>query len=131
MPDAGSAPVNYPEGVVLIDTRMYYGEISYDDEDVQSWDQRWRPSEKAVRALRRDWRSIPVAKVSFITNNVGRVNYTPVEVKTCKDGFWSRLCALFTLCLRWCFEKIKACVIGCFWLIWAMLMGEKWQNRRL
>lgn len=107
---------------MLLDTLMYYGELSYDGQDVQTWDKRWRPSEKAVRDLRRDWRSIPVAKVSFITNNVGGVNYTPAKVKPRKDGLWPWLCALFTLCLRWCFEKIKACVIGCLCLIWEMLI---------
>ena len=118
---------------MLLDTHMHYGEISYDDEDVQTWDQRWRPSEKTVRDLKRDWRSIPVAKVLFISNGVGGVYY---KVKPRKDGLWPRLCNLFTLCLRWYFEKIKASVIGCLWLIWAMLimfyewLREKRQNRR-
>ena len=117
MPDVVSASADYPEGIVLLDTHMHYGEISYDDEDVQSWDQRWRPSEKIVRDLRRDWRSIPVAKVSFIANGVGGVNYRPFEVKHREDGLWPFL--------RWCLS-----------LIWAMLilfyewLREKWQNRR-
>ena len=84
---------------MLLDTYMHYGEISYDDEHVQSWDQRWRPSEKNVQDLGRDWRSIPVAKVLFITNGVGGVNY---KVKPRKEGFWQWLCALFIACL-YCF----------------------------
>ena len=42
--------------------------------------------------------------------------------------------ACFIFCLRWCFENITACVIGCLLLIWAMLilfyerLREKWQN---
>ena len=133
MPDAGNAPADYPEGVVLLDTLMYYGEISYNDEDVQTWQQRWRPSEKAVQDLERDWRLIPVAKVLFISNGVGSVRW---EVKPRKDGLWPGLCDFFTSCLRWYLVKIKACVIGCLWLICAMLilfyewLRGKWQNRR-
>ena len=132
-PDAGSAPADYPEGTVLLDTHMHYGEISYDDEHVQSWDQRWRPSEKTVQDLGRDWRSIPVAKVLFITNGVGGVKY---KVKPRKEGFWQWLCALFILCLWWCFEKIKVCVIACLYCFWGMLvlfydwLREKCQTRR-
>jgi len=72
---------------VLLDTHMHYGEISYDEEDVQSWDQRWRPSEKTVRDLGGDWKSIPVAKVLFVTNGVGGVYCKVVKVKPRKDGF--------------------------------------------
>ena len=72
---------------MLLDTHMHYGEISYDEEDVQSWDQRWRPSEKTVRDLGGDWKSIPVAKVLFVTNGVGGVYCKVVKVKPRKDGF--------------------------------------------
>ena len=121
---------------MLLDTHMHYGEISYDDEHVQSWDQRWRPSEKTVQDLGRDWRSIPVAKVSFITNGVGGVYYKVVQVKPRREGFWQWLCALFILCLWWCFEKIKVCVIACLYCFWGMLvlfydwLREKCQTRR-
>ena len=96
---------------MLLDTLMLYGEISYDEEHVQSWDQRWRPSEETVRDLRRDWRSTPVAKVLFTSNGVGG---TYCRVKPRKDGFWQWLCALFILCLWWCFEKIMECLWWCF-----------------
>ena len=91
-PDVGSVSADYPEGTVLLDTQMRYGEISYDDEDVQSWDQRWHPSEKTVQDLVRDWRSIPVAKVLFITNGVGSVYCKVAGVKPLK-GLWSWLFA--------------------------------------
>ena len=122
MPDAGSASADYPEGTVLLDTHLLYGEISYDEEDVQIWEKNWRPSEKTVQDLARDWRSKAVAKVQFITDGLGSVKYTVFEVKPRKEGFCPWLCALFILCLCWCFTKIKACLIPCFYLIWAMLI---------
>ena len=133
---------------MLLDTHLRYGEISYDEEDVQSWDQSWRPSEKTVQHLRRDWKSTPVAKVSFISNGFGSVS---CSVKEVKEGWcpWLRghlsFCLLWCFekskahlssCLLWCFEKIKACVIACLCLLWAMLIWcyerllEKWQARR-
>jgi len=121
---------------VLLDTHLHHGEISYDEEDLQSWDQGWRPSEKTVRDLGQDWKTVPVAKVLFITNGVGGVYAKVVEVKLRKEGWCPWLCALFISCLGWCFEKIKACVIACLCFIWAMLilfyewLREKWQNRR-
>lgn len=134
-PDAGSAPADYPEGTVLLDTHMRYGQISYDEEDVHSWDQRWKPSEKTVRDLGRDWNSKPVAKVLFITNGVGGVYCKVVEVKPLKEGICAWLCALFILCIWWCFDKIKACVIACLYCIWGLVilfyewLRKMWQNR--
>ena len=124
---------------------MHYGEISYEKEHVQSWDEIWRPSEKVVTDLRREWKSVPDAKVWFITNSAGGVNCNVVEVKSRKDGFWAWLLALFSLCLRWvekllndglwawlcalfilflrgCFEKIKECVITCLNCFGGMLV---------
>jgi len=96
---------------VLLDTHLRYGEISYDEEDVQIWEKSWRPSEKIVQDLRRDQTSIPVVKVSFISNGGGGVSYNVVPVK--QTDFWPWLYARFISCLWWCFEKIKERVIAC------------------
>ena len=136
VPNASSAPEDYSEGIVLLDTYMYNGEISYDKEHVQIWDQRWRPSETIVRNLGQEWKSIPVAKVWFITNDNGGVNCNVVEVKPRKDGFWPWLWALFIFCLRWCFEKGKVGVITCLYCFWGLLvmfyewLREIFQTRR-
>ena len=122
VPNTGSAPEDCPDGIVLLETYMYNGEISYDKEHVQNWDQRWRPSETIVRNLGQEWKSIPVAKVLFITNDNGGVNCNVVKVKARKDGFWPWLWAHFVLCLPWCFEKIKVCVITCLYCFWGMLV---------
>ena len=90
--DAGTLPVDYPEGTVLLSTRMRYGEISYEGEDVEDWDHRWQPSEKTVHDLRRDWKSVAVAKVMFITNASGGVL---CRAQRCKDGFYAWFIATF------------------------------------
>ena len=33
------------------------------------WERRWKPSEKTVLDLQRDWQSVPVANVQFIAND--------------------------------------------------------------
>ena len=154
--DVDSIPADYPEGMVLLDTQMRYGEISYDDEDVQSWDQKWHPSEKTVQDLARDWRSIPVAKVMFITNGVGGVYCKVVGMKP-RKGFRSRLtdccrrpvqlvnwvsdnpikaclfccCALLLSVLCECFQKIKGCAIATFYCIQGALISfYEWLRKK-
>ena len=119
MLDVDSVPADYPEGKVLLDTKMRYGEISYDDEDVQSWDQRWRPSEKTVQHLARDWRSIPVAKVLFISNGVGDVYCNVVKPR---EGFRSWLYSLADSYRSWARDNpIKACLFCCCGLLLSLL----------
>ncbi|XP_078380102.1 uncharacterized protein LOC144663042 isoform X1 [Oculina patagonica] len=120
--DSGTAPADYPEGTVLLSTRMRYGKISYEVEDVENWDQRWQPSERTVRDLGQDWKSVAVAKVLFITNASGGVFCKVIEVKPRKEGICAWLIALFILCMSWCFDKIKACVIAIFYCFWGLLI---------
>ena len=37
--------------MVLLDTRMHHGKISYDEKDVQSWDQKMAPIRKNCAGL--------------------------------------------------------------------------------
>ncbi len=107
---------------MLLSTRMRYGKISYEVEDVENWDQRWQPSERTVRDLGQDWKSVAVAKVLFITNASGGVFCKVIEVKPRKEGICAWLIALFILCMSWCFDKIKACVIAIFYCFWGLLI---------
>ena len=54
------------------------------------WERRWKPSEKAVLDLQREWQSVPVANVQVIANAAGGVNYIVHKVPG-KQGFFSRL----------------------------------------
>ena len=124
--DVGGVQADCPEGMVLLDTLMRYGEISYDDEDVQSWDQRWHPSEKTVQDLGRDWRSIPVAKVLFISNGVGGVYCKVFKVVKPRECFEK-----VKGCTSECFEKIKGCTIATFHCIrGALISFYEWLRKK-
>ena len=70
----------YPEGTVLLDTRIRYGRISFEGRDVRIWDQTWKPSEKVTQDIARDWGSIPVANVQFVSLGSDGVTYTVSKV---------------------------------------------------
>ena len=55
------ASVDYPEGTLLLETRMHYGKV-------------WQPSVEAVEDLERKWKLVRDANVRFIVNDDGTVN---------------------------------------------------------
>ena len=75
------------------------------------WERRWKPSERAVLDLQREWQSAPVANVQFIANAVGDVNYIVRKVheeQSPNKGFFSWLQRLIynskhiTICTATC-----------------------------
>jgi len=124
--DDCSATPDYPEGMVLLDTLLRHGEISYDAPDVRNWHHKWKPSQETVQNLQRDWMLISVAKVQFRTCGVGGVCcrvYQVDRITACVFNFrrWVlnnpiKFClivfCLFPICV--CYDKIKGCVIGTF-----------------
>ena len=66
----------YPEGAILLDTRIRYGRISFEDGDVMIWHQRWKPSERAVKGIARDWGTVLEARVQFRSLGSGDVAFT-------------------------------------------------------
>ena len=50
------------------------------------WERRWKPSERAVLDLQREWQSVPVANVQFIANAGGGANYRLREVSGKQSG---------------------------------------------
>ena len=55
------ASVDYPEGTLLLETRMRNGKV-------------WQPSVEAVEDLERKWKLVRDANVRFIVNDDGTVN---------------------------------------------------------
>lgn len=96
---------------MLLVTHMRYGKISYEGKDVVFWDPRWKPSEKAVRDLGRQWRSARVVKVQFIANDDGGVDCHVVKVK---KKLCSRLRDCMSSCALGCFICLKLCVVGMY-----------------
>lgn len=92
---------------MLLETRLRYGIISFEENDVEVWHQRWQPSEKAVQDLGQKWESIRDAKVKFIANNAGGVNCHVFKVK-------ESCCQRFKYCLSMTFNCMKSCVLGIY-----------------
>ena len=78
------------------------------------WERRWKPSERAVLDLQREWQSVPVANVQFIANDVGGVHCIVRKVpgeQSANEGFFSRLKSMIfnskpiTICTA-------ACILG-------------------
>ena len=76
---------------MLLETCMRYGQICYDEWDVENCNQRWQSPEKVMRDLGRDWKSIPVAKAQFITDGTDEVYCKVFEVKPHKEGLLYRI----------------------------------------
>jgi len=85
----GTAEYSYPDGTVLLDTLVLYGKISYEEENVKIWEPGWKPSERAVLDLEREWQSVPVANVQFVVNADGGVNCNVLEVQSPNKGLFS------------------------------------------
>ena len=51
----------------------------------------WKPSERAVLDLEREWHSVPVANVQFIANAVGGFYCKVFEVQSPDEGIFSRV----------------------------------------
>ena len=61
----------YLEGTVLLETVIRFGRISYEEEDVNVWDQRWEPSGMTVHELSHDWMFKPLANIRFFATANG------------------------------------------------------------
>lgn len=93
-------PSYYPEGTVLLHTRLRYGRISFEVGDVKTWDRAWMPSEKIVQDLVREWGKEVEVNVQFISTGSGGVTYTvsrapPEDGGSCR----SSLIAITLLCV--------------------------------
>ena len=95
----------YLEGTVLLETVIRFGRISYEEEDVNVWDQRWEPSGMTVRELSNDWMFKPLANIRFVATANGGVTHI---VRPQSIAIW--LSAVLRACilgvLRWLFSGL-------------------------
>ena len=73
---------------MLLETRMRYGEISYQDNDVLRREDSWLPSERNKSDLRRDHSLTYDAKVQFVSQGNGEVTIHVVDVTPCWRTNW-------------------------------------------
>ena len=64
---------------------MRFGNISYEEQDLVSWDHKWHPPDKVERDLEWVWGSTPEAIVKFVAGRFGVhqhvVNLTPLWLR--------------------------------------------------
>ena len=53
------------------------------------WERGWKPSERVVLDLEREWKSVPVANVQFVVNIFGGVNCTVLVAQSPHKGIFS------------------------------------------
>lgn len=71
--------LSYPDGSVLLETRLRYGKLSYEIHDVKKIENGWQPPEKLKKHLEKQYSSTPEAKVSMVVHE-NQINYFVQEV---------------------------------------------------
>ena len=110
-PGASGSSSICPADTVLLETRMRYGEISYHNEDVLKWKERWQPSERLENDLRMDHQKKPEVKVRFYSDKYGRVQCTVIETT---PGRSTRLKNYLCFCLALLWNPLCFC-FACLW----------------
>ena len=99
---SGSSPV-YPVNAVLLETRIRYGEISYHNEDVLKWKERWQPPERLENDLRKRHQKKPEVKVWFYLDEYGEAQCTVIETTL---GCSTRLNNYLFFCFAWLWNRL-------------------------
>ena len=126
---------------MLLETKVCYGEISYNDEDVLKRKDEWRPSERQASIVMEDLRPYAVRTVKFFRTDGDPAVKFSYDKRTLLRPFWEarrggiRLgnvvsrCrnALFMChrCLIFCWCMFKECMITCF-LYLVRCLGFLW-----
>jgi len=76
--------LNFPEGTLLLDTRLRFGELSYADDDLVVRENTWYPPEEILQSLRRQFGSTPEVQVKLVV----RQNTVVQNVYILKHPWW-------------------------------------------
>lgn len=107
-------PATYQGGdIILLEAKVRYGKISYEDEDVLQRERGWRPSVKLEADVETDLKSYPVLTVTFYQTGDGSITYKYDKLKpspsTSDWGIWRFMvtcCGILAQCFRdiwgWC-----------------------------
>ena len=118
MGGSGAPPV-YLAGTVLLETYVRHGSISYTDEDVFQREVGWRPTARLQSDLMSRFKSMPLAKVTFVSTGNGGLSYSVVKVTT--DDWWEPW-------LSWLKRNYKVCTVACV-LSLVVLLGYLWGSK--
>ena len=104
---------DYPAGTVLLETRMRYGEISYQETDVVKRVDGWQPSDKNKADLKELHGLTPEAKVTFFSEGNGAISCNVDEKKVAEEIPWWRKCMIcVAACAAACWAGFTRCMRG-------------------
>ena len=61
---------------LMLETYLRYGKISFQSDDVVTWDGSWRPPEGVVESLEQEWKSTRLAKLKIFIDENGALYAT-------------------------------------------------------
>ena len=109
----GPTPASYQGDTILLQAKVRFGKISYEDVDVLQRKPGWRPSEKQKSDVMEDLKSDAVCIVTFYQTLDGLVSYSHYKRKPL-DRWVFYLYFLIWRCIVSCFEVL-------FRLFWSVL----------
>ena len=118
------ATCDYPAGMVLLETCMRYGKISYQPLDVVQWKKNWRPSTQHESDVMERHKQTPKATVRFISDGNAAVRCVVKDVTPVWSRFWyflrPYLYCIFFICGFWgisrCIRALRPRVCFFLWL---------------
>lgn len=109
-------PATYQGDVILLETIVRHGKISYEGRDVRQREAGWQPTARQETAVENDLKSYPVHMVMFYRTGNGSVSYKYDKVKpsarTVDRGCCSKIRACCSRIWRFmvaCWECMVAC----------------------
>lgn len=115
---------DYPAGTVLLETRMRYGEISYQETDVVTREDEWKPPDECEADLMARYRSSAEAKVKFLSKGNGDIHFV---VNVDETPCWRKCCMFFVNCFLGFFRCTRNCFLGfirCMRVTWAWICNH-------
>ena len=114
----------YPAGMVLLETCMRYGKISYQPLDVVQWKKSWRPSTQHESDVMERHKQTPKATVRFISDGNAAVRCVVKDVTPVWSRIWYSLrpylYCIFFICGFWgisrCIRALRPRVCFFLWL---------------
>ena len=97
--------------IILLEAKVRYGKISYEDGDVLQRERGWRPSLKHEADVETDLKSYPVCTVTFYQTGDGSITYKYDKLipspRTSERGIWGVMvapCGILAQCCGRCFK---------------------------
>ncbi|XP_073256458.1 uncharacterized protein [Porites lutea] len=104
-------PATYQGDVILLETIVRHGKISYEDGDVVQREAGWQPTVRQETAVENDLKSYPVHMVTFYRTGNGSVSYKYDNV--------DRGCFKACCCMIW---RFMAACWGCMVAYWGIVI---------